>query len=108
MKARPKRRDRLLGHEALVRQSRYNSLDNEESGQPKDIEPPGVGYYDVVLVWQSFSLGNLEKELHEAREQWCAKVVDILSSVKTVPVFRTEPDVAELLRMGNAELNQAA
>ena len=63
LNARPKRCDRLLDHESLVRQSRHNSLDNKECGEAKDRKPPGVGYHDVIPVWQSFILGNLEEEL---------------------------------------------
>jgi hypothetical protein len=67
-----------------------------------------VGYHDVIPIWQFFTLGNIEKELHKAREQRRTKVVDILSSADAVSVLRPEPDVAELLWMVNAELNQAA
>ena len=105
---RPKRCDRLLGHESLVRQARHNSLDNKECGEAKDRKPPGVGYHDVIPIWQSFILGNIEKELHETGEQRSTKVVDVLSSADAISVLRPEPDVAELLWMGNAELNQAA
>ena len=106
--ARPERCDRLLDHESLVRQSRHNSLDNKEHGEAKDRKPPGVGYHDVIPVWQSFILGNIEEELHETREQRRAKVVDVLSSADAVSVLRPEEDVAKLLWMRNAELNQAA
>ena len=88
--------------------SRHNPLDNKECGEAKDRKPPGVGYHDVIPVWQSFILGNLEKELYETFEQRRAKVVDVLSSADAVSVLRPEEDVAELLWMGNAELNQAA
>jgi hypothetical protein len=98
----------LLDDESLVRQVRHNPLDNKERGEAKDRKPPGVGYHHVIPIWQSFILGNIEKELHETREQRRAKVVDVLSSTDAVSVLRTEPDVSELLRMGNAELNQAA
>jgi hypothetical protein len=83
-------------------------LDDHECGEAKDRKPPGVGYHYVIPVWQSFILGNIEKELHETREQWRAKVVDVLSSADPIAVLRPEEDVTELLRMCNAELNQAA
>ena len=108
LNARPKGRDRLLDHESLVRQVRYNPLDNEECGEAKDRKPPGVGYHDVILIRQSFFPGNIEKELHETLEQRRANVVDVLSGADAVSVLRPEEDVAELLRMGNAELNQGA
>src|ERR1700730_13399629 len=106
--ARPKRCDRLLDHESLLRQVRHDPLDDHECGKAKDRVPPGVGYHSVIPVWQSFILGNIEKELHEASEQRRANVVDILSSADAVAVLRPEEDVAELLWMGSAELNQAA
>ena len=37
-----------------------------------------------------------------------AKIVDVLSSADAVSALRPEEDVAELLWMGSAELNQAA
>ena len=83
-------------------------MDNKECGEAKDRKPPGVGYHYVIPIWQSFIFGNLEKELHETSEQRRAKVVDVLSSADAVSVLRPEEDVAELLWMGNAELNQAA
>src|SRR5260370_40129162 len=106
--ARPKRCDRLLDHESLVRQVRHNPLDDHECGEAKDRVPPGVGYHDVIPTWQSFIPGNIEKELYETLEQRPANVVDILSSANAVAVLRPEEDVAELLWMGSAELNQAA
>src|SRR5271156_2553518 len=108
LNARPKRCDRLLYHESLVRQVRHNPLDDHECGEAKDRKPPGVSYHYVIPVWQSFILGNIEKELHETREQRRAKVVDVLSSADAVAVLRPKKDVTELLWMGNAELNQAA
>jgi hypothetical protein len=83
-------------------------LDNKECGEAKNIKPPGVRYHDVIPVWQSLILGNIEKELHETFEQRRAKVVDVLSSPDAISVLRPEEDVAELLWMGSAELNQAA
>jgi hypothetical protein len=67
-----------------------------------------VGYDYVIPIWQSFILGNIEKELHETSEQRHTKVVDVLSSANAVSVLGPEKDVAELLWMGSAELNQAA
>src|ERR1700730_18381030 len=78
--ARPKRCDRLLDHESLVRQVRDNTLDDHECGEAKDRVPPGVGYHYVTLTWQSFNLGNIKKELHETSEQRLANVVDVFSS----------------------------
>src|ERR1700730_12343626 len=66
LNARPKRCDRLLDHESLVRQVRHNPVDDHECGEDKDRVPPGVRYHDVIPTWQSFILGNLEKELHES------------------------------------------
>src|SRR5258707_6587804 len=66
LNARPKRGDRLLDHESLVRQVRHNPLDDHERGEAKDRKPPGVSYHYVFLVWQSLILGNIEKELHES------------------------------------------
>ena len=83
-------------------------MDDHECGEAKDIKPPGVGYHDVVPIWQSFIPGNIGKKLHETSEQRRANVVDVLSSADAVAVLRPEEDVAKLLRMGNAELNQAA
>jgi hypothetical protein len=83
-------------------------LDDHECREAKDRVPPGVGYHGVVLVGQSFSLGDLEEELYETSEQRSAKVIDVLSSANAVSVLRPKEDVAELLWMGNAELNQAA
>ena len=83
-------------------------MDHHERGEAKDRKPPGVSYHYVILIWQSLILGNIEKELHEAPEQRCAKVVDILPSADAVAVLRPKEDVAELLWMGCAELNQAA
>src|ERR1700733_14897661 len=105
--ARPKRCDRLLDHERLVRQVRHNPLDDHECGETKDRKPPGVNHPYVIPVWQSFFLSNIEKELHETSEQRRANVVDILSSLDAVAVLRPEEDVTELLGMANAELNQA-
>jgi hypothetical protein len=83
-------------------------LDNKECGKAKDRKPPGVSDHDVIPIWQSFSLGDLEKELHKTFEQRSAYVVNVLSSTDAVAVLRPEEDVAELLWMGSAELNQAA
>jgi hypothetical protein len=55
----------LLDHESLVRQVGHNLLDDHECGETIDRKPPGVSYYYVIPVWQSFFLGNIEKELHE-------------------------------------------
>jgi len=82
-------------------------LDDYERGEAEDRVPPGVGYHYVIPTWQSFILGNIEKELYETLEQRRANVVDILSSADAVAVLRPEEDVAELLWMGSAELNQA-
>ena len=82
-------------------------MDDHECGEAKDRVPPGVGYHDVIPIWQSFIPGNIEKELYETLEQRPANVVDILSSADAVAVLRPEEDVAELLWMGSAELNQA-
>ena len=60
------------------------------------------------LIWQSFILGDIEKELHETPKQRRAKVVDVLSGPHAVAVLRPEEDVAERLWMGSAELNQAS
>jgi hypothetical protein len=54
-------------------------LDDHECGEAKDRKPPGVGYHYVILTWQSFILGNIEKELYETLEQRRAEVVDVLS-----------------------------
>ena len=97
----------MLDHESLVRQVRHNPLDDHERGEAKDRKPPGVGYHYVVPIWQTFILGNIEKELYETLEQRRANVVDVLSGADTVAVLRPEEDVAELLWMGSAELNQA-
>jgi hypothetical protein len=59
----------LLDHESLVRQVRHNPLDNKECGEAKDRKPPGLGYDYVIPIWQSFILGNIEKDLHETSEQ---------------------------------------
>jgi hypothetical protein len=59
--ARPKRCDRLLDHESLVRQVRHNPLDDHECGEAKDRVPPSVGYHYVIPTWQSFILGNIKK-----------------------------------------------
>ena len=67
-----------------------------------------MGYHCVIPAWQSFIPGNMEKELDETFEQRRANVVDVLSSADAVAVLRPEEDVAELLWMGSAELNQAA
>jgi len=83
-------------------------LDDHERGEAKYRKPPSVGYYYVIPIWQSFILGNIEKELHETSEQRRANVVDVLSSADAVAALRPEEDVTELLWMGNAELNQAA
>src|ERR1700735_123616 len=85
--ARPKRCDRLLDHESLVRQVRHNPLDDHECGEAKDRVPPGVGYHYVTLTWQSFNLGNIKKELHETFEQRPANIVDVFSSADTVAVL---------------------
>jgi hypothetical protein len=108
LNARPKRCDRLLDHESLVRPVRHNTLDDHERGEAEDRVPPGVGYHDVISAGQSFIFGNLEKELHETLEQGPANVIDILSGADAIAVLRPEKDVAELLWMGSAELNQAA
>jgi hypothetical protein len=84
----------LLDHESLVRQARHNALVNKECGEAKNIKPPGVRYYDVIPIGQTFSFGNIEKELHETFEQRRAKVVDVLSSTDAVSVLRPEEDVA--------------
>ena len=97
----------MLDHESLVRPVRHNPLDDHERGETEDRVPPGVGYYYVIPTWQSFILGNFEEELYETLEQRSANVVDILSSADAVAVLRPEEDVAELLWMGRAELNQA-
>ncbi len=76
-------------------------MDNKECGEAKDRKPPGVGYHCVIPIWQSFILGNIEKELHETSEQRRAHVVDVLSSADAVSVLRPEEDVTELLWMGN-------
>src|SRR5260370_25672386 len=107
LNARPKRCDRLLDHESLVRQVRHNPLDDHECGEAKDRKPPSVSYHYVIPIWQSLILGNIEKELHETSEQRRANVVDILSSADAVAVLSPEEDVTERLGMGNAELNQA-
>jgi len=83
-------------------------LDNKECGEAKDRKPPGVGYDYVIPIWQSFIPGNIKKELHETSEQRRTKVVNVLSSADAVAVLRPEEEVAELLWMGGAELNQAA
>jgi hypothetical protein len=70
----------LLDHESLVRQVRHNPLDDHECGEAKNIKPPSVGYHYVIPIWQSFFLGNIEKELHETSEQRRTKVVDVFSS----------------------------
>ena len=98
----------MLDHESLVRQVRHNPLDDHECGEAKDREPPGVSYHKVMPTWQFFSLGNIEKKLYETLEQRRAKVVDILSSTDSVAILRPEEDVAELLWMASAPLNQAA
>jgi hypothetical protein len=98
----------LLDHEILVRQVGHNPLNDEECGEAKDRKPPGVSHDYVIPIWQSFILGNIEKELHETSEQRRTKVVDVLSSANAVSVLGPEEDVAELLWMGSAELNQAA
>ena len=82
-------------------------MDDHECGEAEDRKPPGVSYHYVILIWQSLILGNIEKELHETSEQRRANVVDILSCANAVAVLRPEEDVAELLWMGSAELNQA-
>ena len=80
-------------------------MDNHERGETEDRVPPGVGYHYVIPTWQSFILGNIEKELHETSKQRRANVVDVFSSADAVAVLRPEEDVAKLLRMGSAELN---
>jgi hypothetical protein len=55
-------------------------LDNKECGEAKNIKPPGVRYHDVISIGQTFSLGNIETDLHETFEQRRAKVVNVLSS----------------------------
>jgi hypothetical protein len=87
LNSRPKRCDRLLDHESLVRQVRHNPLDDHECGEAKDRKPPGMGHHDVIPTGQSFSLGNIEKELHETFEQRRANVVDVLSSADAVAVL---------------------
>src|ERR1700722_7136356 len=106
--ARPKRGDRLLDHQILVRQVRHNPLDHHERGEAEDRVPPGVGDHHVILARQTFIFGNVEKEQHETLEQRRANVVDILSGAYAVAVLRPEEDVTELLWMGGAELNQSA
>ena len=93
----------MLYHESLVRPVGHNPLDNHERGEAQHRVPPGVGDHDVILTWQSFILGNIEKELYETLEQRRANVVDILPSANAVAVFWPEEDIAELLRMGSAE-----
>ncbi|MBV9732924.1 MAG: hypothetical protein JO275_09115 [Verrucomicrobia bacterium] len=66
-----------------------------------------MGCHYVIPTWESFILGNIEKELHETLEQRRADIVNILSSADAVAVFRPEEDVAEVLWMGGAELNKA-
>jgi hypothetical protein len=80
-------------------------LDDHERGEAKDRKPPSVSYYYVMPVWQSFFLGDIEKELHETSEQRRANVVDILSNADAVAVLRPEEDVTKLLWMGDAELS---
>ncbi|MGA8428324.1 MAG: hypothetical protein WB729_00770 [Candidatus Sulfotelmatobacter sp.] len=72
-------------------------MDDHECGETKDRKPPGMGYHDVIPVWQSFFLSNIEKKLHETFEQRRANGIDILSSTDAVAVLRPEEDVAELL-----------
>src|SRR6202166_5145806 len=74
LNTRPKRRDRLLHHESLVRQVRHNPLYDHERGEAEDRVPPGVGYHYVIPAWQSFLPGNVEKELYETSEQRRANV----------------------------------
>ncbi len=74
--------------------------------RPEDRVPPGVGYHYVLATWQSFTLGNIDKELYETLEQRRANVVDVLSIADAVAVLRLEEDVTKLLWMGSAELNQ--
>src|SRR5579872_1476601 len=108
LNARPKRSDRLLDHQSLLRPVRHNPLDHHERGEAEDRVPPGVGHHYVIPAWQSFIPGNIEKELYETLEQRLANVVDILPSADTVAVLGTEEDVTELLWVGGAELNEAA
>ena len=72
------------------RQVGHNLLDDHECGEAKDRKPPGVSYYDVILIWQSLILGNIEKELHESSEQRRADVVDELPCADAVAVLRPE------------------
>ena len=78
-------------------------MDNKECGEAKDRVPPGVGYHYVLPTWQSFILGNIEKELYETSEQRRANVVDVLSGANAVAVLRPEEDVAKLLWMVSAD-----
>ena len=66
-----------------------------------------MGCHYVIPTWESFILGNIEKELHEAFKQRRADIVDVLPGPGAVAVFRPEEDVAEVLWMGGAELNKA-
>jgi hypothetical protein len=49
-----------------------------------------VGYHDVIPTWQSFILGDIEKELYETRKQRSAKVIDVLSS--PAPILFSGPN----------------
>jgi hypothetical protein len=59
-------------------------LDDHERCEAEDRVPPGVCYHYVIPTWQSFILGNVEKELYKTLEQRSANVVDILSSADTL------------------------
>ena len=79
----------------------HNPLDDHQCRETKDRKPPGVSYHYVILIWQSLTLGNIEKELYETLEQRPANVVDILSSADAVAVLRPEEDVrSEERRVG--------
>jgi hypothetical protein len=67
---------------------KYEKTYDHERSEAEDRVPPGVGYHYVILTWQSFILGNIEKELYETLEQRPATVVDILFSADAVAVLR--------------------
>jgi hypothetical protein len=54
------------------------------------------------------SLATSKKSCTKRANNGAPRVVDVLSSADAAEVLRPEKDVAELLWMGNAELNQAA
>ena len=74
---------------------------------------PKIVYHQVWATTMSSLLGNpssLATSKKSCTKRWnkgAANVVDILSSADAVAVLRPEEDVAELLWMGSAELNQA-